>query len=698
LQESFIDITLNLIRCPKCGLQLDAGVPICPNDGTKVLSTPEVGECFQNKYVFVDRLAAGGMGVVFKAKQVELERVVAIKMLQTANSTPTSIRRFQIEAQALAKLDHPNLVRVFEMGVTDYGQPFTVMEFVDGMGLDELIADRGHLSMAKAMNVFLQVCDGLAYVHDYGILHRDLKPSNIMLVNPYDENPKVKLVDFGIAKIMDNTSMKTLTQTGEVFGSPLYMSPEQAKGTVVDQRADIYSLGCVFYEALSGVPPFWGTSVVEVILKQVGENAKPLNSVVHGNKFPNSLEAIVGRMLEKDPNNRYQSVDQLQKELAALASEHRNWYHIPLPPALEKSSLKPAVAWTLGIVGVLLLSGISCLIAFYALGEKRDVQNYKPFQMDATTLYQIPEEASKTYLSAKDMKSPSNEPDLNKASAAELRSAKLKVIGGREPLVSLDGENCPVETLAWLKNRKAKYITELEAEEQPVAITDATLPLIQDLPLLLLKVNYTSLTDKSIPVLTKFRNLEELEIDGLQLTAADCRALHQLKMLSKLNVGDCGLNDEAFGALCDLKTLKQLGAEFNKAITSQGLAKLPELPIARLALTATGIDDRSAPIFASLPSLQELQIGDTHITDQSLPYLEKIKSLRSLDLAHTQITDAGLSRLKMPALMQLRLNGCEKVTSLGRRNFAINNPQCQILFGQWNAPIREKRALARQPR
>jgi serine/threonine protein kinase len=708
VQDSPFDITLDIIRCPKCGLRLDAGVPICPNDGTRVLVTPEVGQLFQNKYMFVDRLAAGGMGVVYKAKQPELERFVAVKMLLLANATPTSIRRFQIEAQALANLDHPNLVRVYEMGVTDYGQPYTVMEFVDGKGLDEVIAERGGLSIDKALHIFLQVLDGLAYVHDYGILHRDLKPSNIMLVNPYDEQPKVKLVDFGIAKVMDSTSMKTLTQTGEVFGSPLYMSPEQAKGTVVDQRSDIYALGCVFYEALAGTPPFWGTSLVEIILKQVGESAKPLNSVMHGQKVPNSLEAIVTKMLEKDPNGRYQSVAELRKELSAVAGQHRSWYHIAVPQTFEKSSMKPAVAWTLGIAGVLLLTGISCMIAFYALGEKREVQNYKPFEMDSRTLYQIEDETKKSYAKQQkeskagadpgmdDKALTEKEEELNIPTDAETNSAKIKIMMSREPNVSLEGETCPVETLSWVRQRKAHYIEEIEADEQKVAVTDATLPQIQDLPLLRLRVNFTGLTDKSIPILVKMHNLMSLEISGMKLTAADCRELKQLKKLNMLNAQDCGLTNEGFEALCEIKNLSQLSISGNKAITDEGLGKLPLLPLIRLDLNSTAVDDRAAAMLANLPDVQDLGLSNTHITDKSWPYFEKMKSLRALDLGNTEVTDEALSNVKMPALLKLRLDGCKKITAEGTHNFAVLNPGCQILFGQWSDELKGKHLFGKR--
>ena len=307
-------ISFEVLCCPKCGLELDASITVCPKDGTPVSTMPEIGELFEDKYEFLERRAAGGMGVVYKAKQRALNRVVAIKLLQSGNPSATSVRRFQQEAKALAALDHPNLVRVLELGVTSYGQLYTVMEYVDGKGLDEVLKE-SRPSLKKTLNIFMQVCDALAYVHEFGIFHRDLKPSNIMLVDPFDECPKVKIVDFGIAKVLDSERTNTLTQTGEMFGSPLYMSPEQAKGGKIDHRTDLYSLGCVLYEVLTGVPPFSGTSIVEIIFQHVGEKHKSLATVSPGQKYPNALETIVTKLLEKDQADRYQSAAAVRDDL-----------------------------------------------------------------------------------------------------------------------------------------------------------------------------------------------------------------------------------------------------------------------------------------------------------------------------------------------------------------------------------------------
>ena len=303
----------NTVACPKCGMRVNVSDMICPRDGTLILLDSTRDEKFENNYEFCERIAAGGMGVIFKARHRVLDTFVAVKMMHTTAATTVSVRRFQQEARTLAKLMHPNLVRLFELGITSSGMPYTVMEFVDGRGLDSLLKERGRLMLPNALNIFSQVCDGLAYVHRQGILHRDMKPSNIMIEHSASDSPKVKLVDFGVAKIIDETAAKSLTQTGEVIGSPLYMSPEQAKGLALDQRSDIYSLGCVFYEMLTGYPPFNARSAVELIMKQVSEPPKSINSVVAGQKFPNTVESLVGKMLEKTRRTGFNPLKKFKK-------------------------------------------------------------------------------------------------------------------------------------------------------------------------------------------------------------------------------------------------------------------------------------------------------------------------------------------------------------------------------------------------
>jgi eukaryotic-like serine/threonine-protein kinase len=230
-----------------------------------------------------------------------------------------TVQRFQREAQAAYNLHHENVVAVHEFGVTDEGQPFMVMEFIQGKTLASVIDERGALPLDLCVKIFKQVCSGVAHAHSRGVLHRDLKPSNIMLTDPDSWNPQVRIVDFGIAKVLDmaedDTSTGKLTRTGDFVGSPLYMSPEQCLGKNIDLRSDIYSIGCIMYETLTGRAPFIGGTSMEIMLRQMNDLAPTLKEGGGGTSYPAWIERLVARALAKDPNKRFQNVEEMKKAL-----------------------------------------------------------------------------------------------------------------------------------------------------------------------------------------------------------------------------------------------------------------------------------------------------------------------------------------------------------------------------------------------
>ncbi len=256
-------------KCPKCGAPLPSGVlaGLCPacllkqgataDTGVVPEAAPfvppgvdEVAKMFPQLEI-LGLIGKGGMGAVYKARQPGLDRLVAVKILPPHTATdPGFVERFNREARALAKLSHPNIVAVHEFGQVS-GLPYFIMEFVDGVTLREL-ERAGKLSPREALQIVPQICEALQFAHDEGIVHRDIKPENILL----DKKGRVKIADFGIAKILGATSGPDLTKTQSVVGTPMYMAPEQMeKPTSVDHRADIFSLGVVFYEMLTGELP-----------------------------------------------------------------------------------------------------------------------------------------------------------------------------------------------------------------------------------------------------------------------------------------------------------------------------------------------------------------------------------------------------------------------------------------------------------
>ncbi|MCC7529014.1 MAG: serine/threonine protein kinase [Candidatus Melainabacteria bacterium] len=266
------------------------------------------------RYYVLQTLGTGGMSVVYAAKHLESKKIYAVKTLRMqAAGDELTVKRFQREAETLTYLNHPNIVRIHDYGKTSKKQPFFIMDFLTGESLNDVLKKEKLLSYERVQTIFMQVLAAVAHAHKQGLVHRDLKPGNIMLLKTRQQSDFAKVVDFGIAKFEEEA--QKLTRMGEVWGSPIYMSPEQCMGSQLDQRADIYSLGIVMYEALTGEVPFFGKNYVETMSKQIGEPARPPSKMNPNVKIPEKLERVIMRALEKEPNKRYQRVEEMLDDL-----------------------------------------------------------------------------------------------------------------------------------------------------------------------------------------------------------------------------------------------------------------------------------------------------------------------------------------------------------------------------------------------
>jgi serine/threonine protein kinase len=306
--------------CPFCAEEYAEDIDLCPQHGVKLLtpeSDPMIGSVLGDRYEVVAFLGSGGMSVVYKGRHRLMNKMVAIKMLHSKLLGDTlTMKRFQQEAEGTSRLGHNNVVTVHDFGVTDSQQPYLVMDFVAGKTIAQILDQNGFIPVERSLNIFVQICQGLNHAHKHGIIHRDLKPSNIMLLDSV-EGELVKILDFGLAKLLptDGESVQKLTQTGEFFGTAYYMSPEQCAGNAIDLRSDIYSLGCVMYETLVGLPPFMADNVLKTMQCHSNEIPRTFREVRQDIEIPAALETIVRKCIEKKPEDRYQSVDELLKEL-----------------------------------------------------------------------------------------------------------------------------------------------------------------------------------------------------------------------------------------------------------------------------------------------------------------------------------------------------------------------------------------------
>lgn len=341
-------------------------------------------EVIGRRYKILALIGSGGMADVYRAEDLKSHKVVALKKLKT-ESVPRSLwKRFEEEAKAACRFHHPNLVTVLDFGRIDGRHPYMAMDFVDGQSLAEVIARHGSVPLDQSIEIFLQVCDGLAYAHAHGIVHRDLKPSNIMLSAGTDDAVVcVKLVDFGIAKLKaDGSESLALTRTGDVFGSPLYMSPEQCMGQSIDQRSDLYSLGCTIFETLTGAPPFVANTALLTIQKHQSDKPLTLRESSMGRVFPESMEKVVARLLSKEPQTRYQTALALKEDLIAV----KELRAVSSAEKLKVSAPRSGKKWTfslntlelgLAACGLMVLGALGALLLFKTQVSFDTKQPYK---------------------------------------------------------------------------------------------------------------------------------------------------------------------------------------------------------------------------------------------------------------------------------------------------------------------------------
>lgn len=315
--------------CPSCGAacQVDArfclecGEPLADAESLTT-SDPWLGRMVAGRFRLLSKLGDGGMGEVYRAEQMPMGRHIALKILRQALSDdPKQVERFKREAQAASALSHPNTIIVHDFGQDTDGTLFIAMELLEGEPLSEVLSREGALPPERAAAILRQICGSLDEAHSHGLVHRDLKPENVFLTERAGANDFVKVLDFGIAKVTESGGQKleTITQAGAIFGTPQYMAPEQIRGEGVDARADIYALGVILYEMISGHLPFAAGSVVEMLTKHLTAPPAPIvrKAEVKADANVPRLEAIALRALSKDPTRRQQSARAFLEDIMA---------------------------------------------------------------------------------------------------------------------------------------------------------------------------------------------------------------------------------------------------------------------------------------------------------------------------------------------------------------------------------------------
>lgn len=367
------------------------------------------GTIIDGKYELLEFVNSGGWSIVYKARHSALDQLVAIKILHWhLSNDEEKTKRFAQEAKAASQINHPSVIRVLDYGFLPNQQPYLVMEYLEGDDLAVILKREQRIAPEKVIEIFSQICGGLAVSHEKGIVHRDLKPSNIMLVFEKEGAPIVKLVDFGIAKTMSEMEKEHLTRTGETVGTPTYMSPEQCMGRPLDARSDIYSLGCVLYECLTGKPIYESTVTPEVMHKHVYDMPAPFSEVCPEQRIPPRVEEIVFKALAKEPEHRYQSAPELKHDLDLLSFGSDDIWKSTFSGRLGKFRRKIVRGWKRGRKYVAIAAALVVVGTFYSL-------YLQPYYWESTFGMQI--RKGDEYLSKE------NYPEAEQEFANALRSA-----------------------------------------------------------------------------------------------------------------------------------------------------------------------------------------------------------------------------------------------------------------------------------
>lgn len=338
--------------CPICHNEFPDGGNFCPYDGHQLTDTVStileerdelIGKVLDNRYRLDSRLGKGGMGVVYAARHIIIDKLVAVKILRREYCTdPNQVERFAREARAASCIGHPNIVDVTDLGTLPNGQAYFVMEFLDGVTLSRELRKFGALPLERVLRLSLQICHALDAAHNKGIVHRDLKPENIFLVYPSSlpnsqeyigrRTDVIKVLDFGIAKMTWDSVGRKLTRVGSIFGTPQYMSPEQAAGKETGYQGDIYSLGCIIYEMITGQVPFLSDTFMGTLTKHMFESPVSPRLRRPDLMIPAPWESLILKAMEKNPADRFQSMREMAAGIRDCGPTTRELFETHPPP------------------------------------------------------------------------------------------------------------------------------------------------------------------------------------------------------------------------------------------------------------------------------------------------------------------------------------------------------------------------------
>lgn len=612
----------------------------------------EPGQTLGGRYQVISALGRGAMGVVYHVSQMFLNKEMALKTIEKRGLTEKILRQFQKEARTAFAVKHPNVIAVDDFGLLDDGTPFLVMELIRGETLAERLKRKVSLPVNEAVPMFLQICEGLAHAHDMGIVHRDIKPSNIMIVDDVESGTEgsIKIVDFGIATFSadDDESLNS-----EIFGSPLYISPEQCTRAAVDHRADIYSLGCVLFETLTGTPPFIGENALSTLMKHKSMPAPTLREASLGKSFPKEMEHIVATMLAKSPENRYQQISDVARDLTGVMRGDKIQRRAAAAAAKPKQHSAPSTPLTFTrpiLAGIILATALmSSTVAGFAAFQIKHLEMEKP-------IIEIIRDKASAQFRAEDSALPLDDETIANIQAVPNEQLLLRIQSAKR-----DG-------------RLGIHYTDLNREKLQLVARAHWIKFLD--------LEQCTIENKSLEVLSQMPGLYYLCTKASNFNDAGAECLKKLKHLTSISVGGCNVTDSGAESISFNKNIDFLDLDATK-ITNNGLKFVGQMPkLSRLKLrnnvqlTAEGLKH----LYSC--KIQELWLNDDPgIDDEACRTLAKFPFLSSAFLTNTNVTLSGLEALcGNPSLRELTIDRCKRISEQDAVVLLRKNPQLKIHY------------------
>lgn len=676
------------------------------------------GRVIGDRYEVKSVIGQGGMGCVYLVEQLFLHKVYALKTLNPGHLTDLAWRRFQKEAQATSAFDHPNLIKVYDFGMIDDAQPFFVMDYFEGETLADLIEAQGGLPLSDVLNIFGQVCLALDNAHKQGVIHRDLKPSNIMIAKQ-DDGYRVKVVDFGIAKLAsaDHETL-ALTRTGEVFGTPYYMSPEQCLGVAIDNRADIYSLGCVLFQSLTGNPPFIGDTALSIMMQHQTASPVSLKEGSLGKTFPAAADRVIRKMMQKRPDDRYQNFLEVAKDLELIKLGER--VISQNNPILAKATSKPMTL----ILGVCIFATVLSLLALaFVVGRSsappKEVSSIASSGNNSNKLMTADWDRNRLQTNGSTVaptsaKKPTN---FKPASAdsefySELGDqenpyhAKLRTFHfGDKPLgimllpAGVDCLSAEVMSDGTKKVFATGDVTINNFKPLTLMINDdvAENPSMlkrfredEVAGLKLLSIDNAIFTNELMASFTPFaKSLKTLKVEGSESITDECiPALDRLPHLVELYLNKTGVHGAAIGKMKNIKKFRilDLGSLHNNSASDVLPGLAGSTALVELNLRRANLDDSNTRFLETLPNLKILNASSNGLGDVTIRRLQNLKHLEELNLfACKEITAKSFPVLaKLPSLKVLTIGLSTLDPEINKTQYAalakMMPPQCKMKY------------------